>query len=57
VDRGDNGLVAGKKAKKKAANAIRKALAVSIMEFPPMLVDHAMQVTNFDSSLKPANVL
>ncbi|KAE9365116.1 hypothetical protein N431DRAFT_387099 [Stipitochalara longipes BDJ] len=57
VDRGDDGLVAGKKPKKKAADGLRKALAVSITEFPPMLVDHAMRVTEFDSSLKPADVL
>ena len=57
VDKGDDGLVAGKKSKKKAADALRKALAVSITEYPPMLVDHAMRVTNFDASLKPADVL
>jgi predicted ribosome quality control (RQC) complex YloA/Tae2 family protein len=57
VDRGDDDLVAGKKPKKKAADALRKALAISITEFPPMLVDHAMQITGFDSSLKPADVL
>ena len=57
VDRGDDGLVAGKKQKKKAMDALRKALAVSITEYPPMLVDHAMRVTNFDASLKPADVL
>jgi predicted ribosome quality control (RQC) complex YloA/Tae2 family protein len=57
VDRGEDGLIAGKKPKKKAADALRKALAVSITEFPPMLVDHSMQVINFDSSLKPADVL
>jgi predicted ribosome quality control (RQC) complex YloA/Tae2 family protein len=57
VDRGDNGLVAGKKSKKKATDALRKALAVSITEYPPMLVDHAMRVTDFDSKLKPAEVL
>ncbi|PMD31765.1 putative nuclear export mediator factor Nemf [Hyaloscypha variabilis F] len=57
VDRGDDGLVAGKKPKKKAADALRKALAVSITEFPPMLVDHAMRVTEFDSALKPIDVL
>ena len=55
--KGDEGLVAGKKPKKKAADALRKALAVSITEYPPMLVDHAMRVTDFDSSLKPADVL
>jgi predicted ribosome quality control (RQC) complex YloA/Tae2 family protein len=57
VERGEDGLVAGKKAKKKAADALRKAMAVSITEFPPMLVDHAMQVTDFDSTRKPADVL
>jgi predicted ribosome quality control (RQC) complex YloA/Tae2 family protein len=57
VDKGDDGLVAGKKAKKKGADAIRRALAVSITEFPPMVVDHAMRVTSFDSTLKPADVL
>ena len=57
VDRGDDGLVAGKKSKKKAADALRRALAVSITEFPPMLVDHALQITEFDSALKPADVL
>jgi predicted ribosome quality control (RQC) complex YloA/Tae2 family protein len=56
VDRGDDGLIAGKKSKK-AADALRRALAVSITEFPPMLVDHALQVTEFDSALKPADVL
>ncbi|XMA19224.1 hypothetical protein WAI453_012015 [Rhynchosporium graminicola] len=56
VDRGDEDLVAGKK-KKKASDALRRALAVSITEFPPMLVDHAMRVTDFDSSHKPADVL
>jgi predicted ribosome quality control (RQC) complex YloA/Tae2 family protein len=57
ADRGDDGLVAGKKPKKKASDALRKALAVSITEYPPMLVDHAMRVTDFDSTLKPADVL
>ncbi|KAE8454603.1 hypothetical protein EG329_000226 [Mollisiaceae sp. DMI_Dod_QoI] len=56
VDRGDDSLVAGKKAKKKA-DGLRKALAVSITEYPPMLVDHAMRITEFDSTLKPADVL
>jgi predicted ribosome quality control (RQC) complex YloA/Tae2 family protein len=57
AEKGDPELVAGKKPKKKAADALRKALAVSITEFPPMLVDHAMRVTDFDSSLKPVDVL
>lgn len=57
VDRGDTGLVAGKKSKKSGADTLRKALAVSITEFPPMLVDHAMRVVEFDSTLKPTDVL
>jgi predicted ribosome quality control (RQC) complex YloA/Tae2 family protein len=57
AERGDEGLVAGKKPKKKASDALRKALAVSITEFPPMLVDHAMRNVGFDSTLKPAEVL
>jgi len=57
AERGEDGLVAGKKPKKKAQDALRKALAVSITEFPPMLVDHAMRITEFDSSLKPSEVL
>lgn len=45
------------KNRKKKNDALRKALAVSISEFPPMLVDHAMRITGFDSALKPAEVL
>ncbi|RFU29615.1 hypothetical protein B7463_g6740, partial [Scytalidium lignicola] len=57
VDRGDGGPATDRASKKKAADALRKALAVSITEYPPMLVDHAMRITNFDSTLKPADVL
>ncbi|KIN07924.1 hypothetical protein OIDMADRAFT_99895 [Oidiodendron maius Zn] len=56
ADKGETGLVVGKNAKK-ARDALRKALAVSITEFPPMLVDHAMQITNFDSTLRLPDVL
>jgi len=57
TDKGEEELVAGKKPKRKAADALRKALAVSITEYAPMLVDHAMRATDFDSTLKPADVL
>jgi predicted ribosome quality control (RQC) complex YloA/Tae2 family protein len=57
VDKGGDAMGAGKKQKKKTTDALRKALAVSITEYPPMLVDHAMRITNFDASLKPADVL
>lgn len=47
----------GKKAKKQHKDALRKALAVSITECPPLLVDHALHMANFDSTLKPEDVL
>jgi predicted ribosome quality control (RQC) complex YloA/Tae2 family protein len=47
----------GKKAKKAGKDALRKALAVSITECSPLLVDHALHVARFDSTLKPEQVL
>jgi predicted ribosome quality control (RQC) complex YloA/Tae2 family protein len=47
----------GKKAKKVGKDALRKALAVSITECPPLLVDHALHVAGFDSTLKPEQVV
>jgi len=55
AEKAEDGAVA-KKQRKKGGDALRKALAVSITEFPPLLVDHAMKVTDFDSTLKPADV-
>lgn len=49
--------VPDKKSKKKGKDALRKALAVSITELPPMLVDHAFAATGFDSSVKPEQVV
>lgn len=46
-----------KKLKRKAGDALRKALAVSINEFPPVLLDHALQVTGFDKNITPQEVL
>jgi predicted ribosome quality control (RQC) complex YloA/Tae2 family protein len=57
VDKAGDDLVAGKKQKKVTADALRKALAVSVIEYPPLLVDHSMHVTGFDATLKPAEVL
>jgi predicted ribosome quality control (RQC) complex YloA/Tae2 family protein len=53
----DKGEAEGAKKKKKAGDALRRALAVSITEYPPILVDHAMKVTEFNASLKPEEVL
>ncbi|KAF1838412.1 hypothetical protein BDW02DRAFT_413874 [Decorospora gaudefroyi] len=53
----DQPAATGKKAKKAGKDTLRKALAVSITECPPLLVDHALHVANFDSTLKPEQVL
>jgi predicted ribosome quality control (RQC) complex YloA/Tae2 family protein len=47
----------GKKARKVGKDALRKALAVSITECPPLLVDHALHVAGYDSTIKPEQVL
>ena len=48
---------AKKKRKKSAKDALRRSLAVCINEYPPILVDHAMKVQQFDSTVKPEEVL
>ena len=57
VQRQDEGVSQGKKIKKKAGDALRKALAVSITEYPPVLLDHALQKQGFDKNTLPAEVL
>ncbi|KAI1779341.1 fibronectin-binding protein A N-terminus-domain-containing protein [Hypoxylon cercidicola] len=48
---------AGKKIKRKPGDELRKGLATTIAELPPILLDHAMRVTGFDSGWPPASVL
>ncbi|KAK1059839.1 hypothetical protein LTR74_012356 [Friedmanniomyces endolithicus] len=47
----------GKKIKKKGGDALRKALAVTTTEFPPVLLDHALHVTGYDRNAQPEEVL
>ncbi|KAH9841262.1 DUF814 domain protein [Teratosphaeria destructans] len=47
----------GKKSKKKSGDALRKALAVTTNEFPPVLLDHALHVTGYDRSIEPKEVI
>ena len=47
----------GKGSKKKSKSSLRKALAVSIQEFPPILVDHALRVHGFDASISTDEVI
>ncbi|KAF1356458.1 hypothetical protein BDV97DRAFT_287364 [Delphinella strobiligena] len=58
VDKGDE-EPKGKagKIKKKPGDALRKALAVSITEFPPVVIDHSMEERGFDKTLLPAQIL
>ncbi|KAM0323125.1 hypothetical protein ACHAQA_008975 [Verticillium albo-atrum] len=46
----------GKK-KVKAGDQLRKGLATTITELPPMLVDHAFQTTGFDATKTPSEIL
>ncbi|KAI9812011.1 MAG: hypothetical protein M1827_004903 [Pycnora praestabilis] len=53
----DDALGPSKRSKKNANDALRKALATSITEYPPMLVEHSLRINGFDSSLRPEEVL
>ena len=46
-----------KKLKKKPGDALRKALANSLSEFPPTLIDHALRVAGFDPNTPVEKVL
>ena len=48
---------AGIKNKKKGQADLRRGLATTITELPPVLVDHVFRISGFDSKLKPAEVL
>jgi predicted ribosome quality control (RQC) complex YloA/Tae2 family protein len=57
VERSASAAAAGKKIKKKPGDELRKGLATTITELPPILVDHALKTTGFDSTAQPAAVL
>ncbi|KAI1392324.1 fibronectin-binding protein A N-terminus-domain-containing protein [Hypoxylon trugodes] len=57
IQKAATSAAAGKKIKKKPGDELRRGLATTILEFPPILVDHAMKVTGFDSSVSPSTVL
>ncbi|KAL8930505.1 MAG: hypothetical protein Q9208_000689 [Pyrenodesmia sp. 3 TL-2023] len=52
---GGNNAASSKK--KKSGDALRKALAGSMSEFPPMLIDHTLRSSGFDTSKPIADVL
>ncbi|KAH8662009.1 fibronectin-binding protein A N-terminus-domain-containing protein [Xylariales sp. PMI_506] len=57
VDKASAAAASGKKVKKKPGDELRKGLATTITELPPILVDHAMKITGFDSTSQPTAVL
>lgn len=46
-----------KKHKRKAGDELRRGLATTLEELPPIVVDHAFEVIGFDSTCKPADIL
>ena len=48
---------ASKKAKRKPGEALRQAIAASVTEFSPMLVEHSLYATGFDTSINPKTIL
>ncbi|QDS71842.1 hypothetical protein FKW77_009890 [Venturia effusa] len=46
----------GKKGKKAGKDLLKKGLSKSINEIPPILIDHAMKVKAFDSTVLPMDV-
>ncbi|KAF7559347.1 hypothetical protein G7046_g4798 [Stylonectria norvegica] len=57
VDRAAAAVASSKKIKGKPGGDLRKSLAVSIVELPPVIVDHALHLNGFDTTAKPAEVL
>ena len=48
-EKGDAGAVASRRANKKPGDVLRRALALSLNEFPPLVIEHALKVTNFNA--------
>lgn len=46
-----------KKIKKKKVEALRRALAHAFPEYPPPLIQHALQSVDYDTSLRPEQIL
>lgn len=50
-------LASESKSKRKAGDALKKALAATFTEFPPMLLEHALRVKKFDAGITSQQVL
>lgn len=56
-ENGESADLQRRKSKKKPREALRKALSTSLNEFPPMLLDHALQIAEYDTKLPVEDVL
>lgn len=56
IEKNAASATAVKKVKKKDGDELRKGLATTINELPPILLDHAMRIADFDSAVQPAAV-
>ncbi|KAL0937802.1 DUF814 domain-containing protein [Colletotrichum truncatum] len=57
VEKSAAAAAAGKKNKAKPGDELRRSLATTITELPPILVDHSFKTTGFDGNKKPAEIL
>jgi predicted ribosome quality control (RQC) complex YloA/Tae2 family protein len=57
VERAAAPQTAGKKGRRKPGDELRRGLATTITELPPMLVEHAFKVTDFDPTSEPRAIL
>ncbi|RSM18060.1 hypothetical protein CDV31_003159 [Fusarium ambrosium] len=57
VNKATAAAASSKKLKGKPGGDLRKSLAVSITEIPPVLVDHSLHTNKFDTSIKPEEIL
>ncbi|KAI8722298.1 hypothetical protein NCS52_00373300 [Fusarium sp. LHS14.1] len=57
VNKATAAAASSKKLKGKPGGDLRKSLAVSITEIPPVLVDHSLHTNKFDTSIKPDEIL
>ncbi|KAI1818984.1 fibronectin-binding protein A N-terminus-domain-containing protein [Xylaria intraflava] len=56
IEKNAASVTGDKKAKKRPGDELRKGLAITINELPPVLLDHAMKVSGFDSTVQPVTV-
>ena len=54
---GKSGDAGGKKKKSKPGEALRKGLATTITEIPPVLVEHVLRASEFNADASPTEIL